>query len=396
MAIRPTTGWQFENNQENGSYVFVSHLPNFLRPDYNGNSERVINPAEIPFIRSDVIRGEPNNLQELINAIEPRYISYKVYANANGIVSEHHCNQNNYLMVSSFTANDPNPHQVRVASSTDYWKFAEPILPCTEGKDIIYGSENECWNLVSRGPDVITKVKSNNFHSGMDCKFEGFGGWEKARISFLIFVSVRMLDYCMQPQSNNIRGKLCYGLIDQYVTKTGGLDGQQTIYVKDYCARKFPNATDLTVLDNADEIDKQLCACNMPQSAYDKYRIAVNTAYPKMNIGSFSAPCLIDQCKLSSYKPKTLGGCPIPSCFNGILFNETTFEKIHSIDINQSSNCAGGVGVDADRSDNDNPTPSPDTDPAPRQSSNIIIIVIIAVLVLMILGAVIYAVANSE
>lgn len=145
----------------------------------------------------------------------------------------------------------------------------------------------------------------------------------------------------------------CQNFITQYIAKVG-----TSLQIDDallsYCSNKFTSLNDLF---NANQIDKDLCGCHMPESLYDEFQKEVVAKFPGFGLVSTPAPCLFPYCINSLYKSERTGKvCPIPQCINIVSIDSSGNPVIN---INQSAQCAniaGGTGITGSTGSNPNNT----------------------------------------
>uniref|UniRef100_A0A6C0C819 Uncharacterized protein n=1 Tax=viral metagenome TaxID=1070528 RepID=A0A6C0C819_9ZZZZ len=364
---RLSGGW----NLDNGTFIFVSHMHNFLNNlPKNGDSAKNVNPNELIF-SSDVIGGGlPRTLRDLLKIVPSKYITYSVYVNANGSVSNHDCWQYNFLVILGYTGNNVDG-TVSVAR-TD-WK-PDSGGPISSFGGETYEFDKQSWYKLYSGSKMLDKITSGNrvqLGSGSTCRFYPFGGWSEARVSVLFFVTVDVREYCTE--SDNIGNDFCFTMMNDYLgqkEKRGKMEPSIAGYLLNYCSR---NVADLT---SASSRNQQICACNMPDSAYTKYDL-------DKNISGIRTPCYLDDCLRSNFKPGNFNDCPSPACLNLLSIDRSPIGGNLSID--QSSQC-----LNITKNNDDDTNPSLIVEKSFWEKNKIIIIVVIVIIILLIIGAGVY------
>lgn len=360
---------------KNGEYTFVSSMHEFINKiNSNGTSEKNINPYEIIFDDTGMGVSMPKNLEELLAIVgpEPEYITYDVYANATGRVSNHDCWQTNELIVNGFFSNNSNKSSVSVTKTNDTPNDGGPIAPCWTNKKTHAGT---CWAKLYQGKDLLTKITTDNkWVSGGNCAFFIKGGWDEAKVSLLIFVTVSAKKYCTLPDTENISNDFCFNSMAKYFQQEG-INVDDTRYIENYCAKKFPDADlyTLKVENKIDNKDLNICACNMPLTAYGKF-----LSRARAEEKTIQKKCYLGNCLDSSFKPEVLNKCPPSQCVNMIEINRSAI-TVDDLNINQRAECINSTNIDG--------TPYvPKDDDKPK--SNILLIIGISIMIIFILGLV--------
>ena len=334
-------------NSDNGSFTFVAELNNFLSGlDERGNKERNIIPSEIKFVNNNVNIGV-KNLQELLNLnINGKYINYSIFVNAKGVTGNVGL-MDTYLAGLQVVGND-NMFKVVIAKSEDEKPFLLGV-----GNDRVLSGEvvnacnfatgkydYDCWTQLYDGSELLKKIKTENVQIGKPFGTEGYffstGGWSNINVSMLMFVTVNIVNYCTEPNSDNISNNFCYPLMANYFTNvSSGLDINTEEYINKYCSNKFSD--DLLKLKKDGKIndrDLNICACNMPEESYYSYDELID---PTNKIPTRQSKCFIGSCLNSNFKPMELRQCPPASCINIASLGSTNVTG--NLTVEQQSNC---------------------------------------------------------
>ena len=299
-----------------GEYIFYSVMNNFINvEDSYGNGEGIIDPLKITFV-NDLQDELPKNLKELLDlGINNQDIEYVTYAKVTGDVSGHECHQQHLLMIESYVG-DKIINKTPLAGTSYFINQGGPIDACDLGS---IGYDKSCWSSIYKGSNIPTKFKTFSFYNGGYClKYlpSYKGGWKGVKVSLLFIVKVNVIGYCMQPNSENIKGNFCYKLLGDYFSEkqTGGMNVIAENYVKKYCDDKYPDS-DLYTLKNENKIDQrdlEICACNLPRNAYENYNKSMGINVPQV----VQTKCFLGDCQKSRFKSATLQQCPPPNCIN--------------------------------------------------------------------------------
>jgi len=160
-------------------------------------------------------------------------------------------------------------------------------------------------------------------------------------------------EYCLTPtQSDNYKtlristSTPCLNYFSNYITNV------QTNKVIDeplekYCKAKYKGLKDL---ESANNVDKQLCNCNMPETIYNTYISGLLGAFPQFKPTSgLNERCYYGPCASIGLKNNfTTQVCNVPQCLSITGINNSgTFEGVKIIN-NQDTRCAaiyGGTGA---------------------------------------------------
>jgi len=310
---------------QRGTFTFVSYMPKFIsKINSDGSSEKNIIPSELKFLRNGINdMNLPKNLQELLNIINDKYVSYGAYVNASGNIANHDCWQYNDLMVDGYT--DEKEGTVAVARTEYGPSSGGPVQQCSGTYSRF---NNECWKNLYSGKKILKKLTTfNHFVSGSGCSFFPKGGWSDITVSLLMFVNVNVVEYCTEPGMNNIGSDFCFDLMENYFSQKGSaIEGPTTRYIEDYCQRNIPDGN----LSSASTVNKKICACNMPNPSYDVYKSAVK------NVSGVQVKCYLNDCLNSHFKPAILNKCPLPQCLQVVNIDRST---IPNLNVKQNADC---------------------------------------------------------
>jgi len=358
---------------------FLNNLPR------NGDKVRNVDPNELTFSSNDITdKTLPKTLGDLRKIVPDKYITYSVYANANGSVSKHDCEQYNFLTILGYTGTSVDG-TVYVAR-TDYAANSGGDITLFGGNAYYY--DNDPWYKLYTGPKLLDKITSGNRDQpgpGRTCTFYDYGGWSAAKVSVLFFVTVDVQSYCTE--SDNIGNDFCFAMMGDYYKDTSRKMGQATAtYVSEYCARNIPNGD----LSTASAKNQQICACNMPEGSYDHYNVG-------RNVTGIRKVCYLNDCLRSPFKPANLNDCPAPNCLNLVAIDNSPVTGGGNLNINQGSECLNILNGSDNNGDNNgdiNPTPT-STQQSFFEKNKTIIIIIIVIIVLIIIAATFYFVASD-
>jgi hypothetical protein len=124
--------------------------------------------------------------------------------------------------------------------------------------------------------------------------------------------------------------------------------------IRKYCSAKYGGFGDLFNSNN--ELDKNLCACHMPEPQYTAFQAEIAKNYIGFGNLGFINQCLVPQCASSDFKTTVIGkACELPACLNIATFtNQGTFDN-SNVTINQNiSGCANIKPISGP-----NPPPNP-------------------------------------
>jgi len=356
---------------------FLNNLPR------NGDSAKSVNPNELIFSSAGINdKILPRTLGDLQKIVPNKYITYSVYANANGNVSKHDCWQYNFLVILGYTGNTVDG-TVSVAR-TDWEPDSGGAIKLFGGD--AYNFDNESWYRLYVGPKLLDKITSGNRDQpgpGGSCSFYPFGGWSEAKVSVLFFVTVDVRAHCTD--ADNIGNDFCFAMMDSYFqSKPGKVESSTTDYINQYCTRIIPNGD----LSTASSNNQKICACNMPVASYAKYGLATDNA--GNNISGIRTPCFLDDCLRSNFKPGNFNDCPAPQCLNVVNIDRSPVIG-GNLTIDQKNECLNILkqyeGGNGDNGGGTNPVPVQESF---FEQNKTIIIVIIVIIVLIIIGATIY------
>lgn len=133
----------------------------------------------------------------------------------------------------------------------------------------------------------------------------------------------------------------CQNFIEAEIQNEGPIPSLDTA-LRSYCSQKYRGFGDLNVSTNA--IDKELCACHMPDEQYQNLEKQIAGDFPE--ILSFYPQidlCFFPLCVSSRYPaaPIPKGGCKIPQCLNIAAFNNEG-EFTGNVNITQSCQINSG------------------------------------------------------
>ena len=174
------------------------------------------------------------------------------------------------------------------------------------------------------------------------------------------------LTYCLNPTNPTIgTNQNCQNFFQNYISKNGP-NAQIDAGLSTYCSSKYKNFADLFNGDN--QVDKDLCACHMPNQLYVDFASELSQRYPSLsNLGNLGVNnrCIVPQCSSSPY-PSTVSRatCALPNCLNVATFNNDG--TLGPVTVNQTGNCASISGGGGTPNPTSTPTPpGPTTPPSP-------------------------------
>lgn len=150
------------------------------------------------------------------------------------------------------------------------------------------------------------------------------------------------IQYCTPERIEN--NQVCRDFITNYLRN--GPVAQLDSSLQRHCTSKFTGLANLfDPATNATDIEKQICACHMQDSEYDKIRDDLIREFPGITAVYPQVPrCMFPQCVNSPYPslPMPAGGCKMPECLQISVFDVNgTFDN-NSVVVNQTCDNNGG------------------------------------------------------
>ena len=246
---------------ENISFNIYNYNCNIPNP--SGDSEYIVRKTDLVIPKGTIEYG-PEYLEDLYNLVGPTNIFLTYYLSVSGYVTQHEC----------FATHMLNSNMEFIDGSTSNSVIAKTPNEPTKPENI-----NPIWNRITRNSNLLKSIKtySSCFGDGCKCKFEGFGGWDKVRISLKIDVEVNFLKFCTT--DSNVYHDSCYYYLGNKIATSGGPTYDITQYLQRYCRNKYPDQ-DLSMFNDPTQVDPkdyQLCACNMSS---DKYKLFSDKSTP--------------------------------------------------------------------------------------------------------------------
>ena len=309
--------------------TFEIYKNNIIKCDSHGNGQIVFSATDFP-IPPGTITGLPDNVDSLVNLVGPNNIAISCYAAAKGSVADHDCEATWTLYVSGYLKDGTPISTTGIVSSSDDLDSGGPI--------------NTPWvPILSNGsssPGII-KTMTQCSGSGCWCGFFIYGGWSNAVVSLKLVVTINLVNFCTTMGQNNIKSDLCYNFISDYINNQSfGPTQEISSYLKDYCARNYPNGnlSLFNVGSNMDPRDYYICACNMPDQDYKEFLQSISGQFSSLDLGSIAPNCLLPACKTSPFKGIQLDNCPVPECL--LITNVNDSNISGPVTINQNANCS--------------------------------------------------------
>lgn len=358
------------------NYSFSFTKDNFLTLSSSGGGDYKFNPVDYVIPTQYVLPGMPDNLTNLIAEIPAPYliITYDVLGSGN--LGGHDC----YRTYTLYT-------DVSFYNGTQI-KGTE--ITASDNNPNVGGHINTGWiSIPYSGNSAIYEIVFWQACSG-DCGCIPRYIWGSISMSLRINVTILAVKYCTLSGTENIHSDFCYQYISNYMvanasTSSSSMQAIDT-YLTDYCTTKYPTQG-LSLFNDPNSVDPKdynICACNMNQNDYLTFLESLKSQFPNLSIGSLRANCLLPACDLSTFKPQTLGGCPVPQCLNIVNINKSNIAG--PVSVNQNADCTS-IGINntpGSPSTNYMPPPSPQSAKTVSNNAKIIIIVITVIVVVII------------
>lgn len=143
--------------------------------------------------------------------------------------------------------------------------------------------------------------------------------------------------YCLPPTGTAPVGtsQACQSYFADYIEQNGP-NSKIDRGLASYCSSKYKGFGDLFDDTNTNTVDKELCACHMPQAQYDAYANQLFGRFPQLGAFAGNKLCLVPRCQSSKYaaEPIPKGGCKTPRCLVITNFNNDGTFNNDDININ--------------------------------------------------------------
>lgn len=368
------------------SYSFSFVIDNFLTLSSSGGGDYKFTASDynLPSHNVQMIPGMPDNLFTLIAEIPSPYLIITYDVSGSGNLGGHECYMT-YTLYTDVSFYDGTQIKGTEITASDY-------APNNGGQI------NTGWiNIPYTGSSAMYNIVFWQACNGSGCGTCPSYIWGSIKMSLRVNVTIRAVEYCTLTGTENIHGDFCYNYISNYMVSNANSSSlyMQSIakYLNEYCTTKYPTQG-LSLFNDPNTVDAKdynLCACNMNESDYLTFLESLKSQFPNLSIGSLRANCLLPACDISTFKPQSLGGCPVPQCLNIVNINKSDIAG--PVTVNQNADCTSiGITNSPGAPSTDYIPPSPPQSTKSVSNTSKIIIIVVTVIVVVIIAIILIVV----